>query len=300
MTRFNVEAMRRLVERYRRVLEQSNGRAEGYAVRIARSVDGRIARAIVQGGERPIDRGRINELLRAVKASIGNGDAEINRLLSAHAPDVIELSLREAESAVSLLEGVDRWNAISDTRIVDTFASFERDIAEHRLLDVTAPYLERWRAEWNDGWTTVARRVQADFTRGMLTGQTNDEIAAGLVDPLNELNIRGRIPPEDFARAFIRTKSGELYQDAGLKIAMDAGLDQFVNLGVPDNRQSEVCFLASQAGAHTLEWWEASEFGPPKRHVFNCRCHLQAVTARAAKRDWTQPNPKFEKEKVSA
>lgn len=296
--RVNPEQIQRIIARYRAMLEKANGSAVQAAERVAERMDRAIVRAM-EDGSYSVDTEALNRLLTSARRTLSNGNRQIRMVLEDHVPTVADLSMNHQAAAIVAMQGA-APNALSDLRVIDAFSYFERAIADKSIVRSSAPYVERWAAQWNDEWTKVARKVQAEFTRGLATGANNRDIAKGLVSDLGRLEINGKINNEDFAREFIRTSSGEMYQSFGLQIASEAGLDLFVNIGVPDDRQSEECYQACQEGAHTMEWWLASPEGPPKRHVFNCRCFLQAVTETAAEQDWTQPNEKFAKEAVPA
>lgn len=112
--------------------------------------------------------------------------------------------------------------------------------------------------------------------------------------------------PEKWAQSFVRTTQQQLDTDFAVSIAKEAGIERFVNIGTPDDRQSLECYEASQEPPKTMqEWdeWRASNGRggrPGYRHVRNCRCIAGAVPPALEDDDWTQENPKYETAAVAA
>jgi hypothetical protein len=83
------------------------------------------------------------------------------------------------------------------------------------------------------------------------------------------------------AARVVRTETGRVDNAVSVGFAEAAGVDEFVNLGVRDTRQSEECRIASGAPKMTIEKWrrfysDGLYIGPAPRHP-NCRCRMAGV-----------------------
>lgn len=274
-----------LIAKYRAQLQRTNGPGGEQLARISRQVEGRIVREMLraEGKATPAE---VARLLQAIRRIVIRSDDDLMDVMREHVPEVWRIRARQTKEIAE-----DVFSRRTAERVIETSEHFERGLSDRRLLRISEPYLERWASEWSDEWTRTQRQIQASFTRAALTGESWSSVAKGLTDDVARLKISGRINAEDWAKAFTRTKLTELYTDAGVKIGDEAGLDLYVSVGVPDDRQSEICFAASQQGPHTLAWWDRSRFGRPPRHVMNCRCTMLAVPRGV---DVKQENPKFQ------
>jgi hypothetical protein len=88
--------------------------------------------------------------------------------------------------------------------------------------------------------------------------------------------IQQKIAPLQRAIRVMRTEMTRLDNMAGITFAESAGLDSFVNIGVGDERQSEICADATMQDPMSLADWRNSEWGLAPRHPY-CRCYMQAV-----------------------
>jgi hypothetical protein len=282
----NAAELEKLVLKYRRQLEKTNGTGGDRLARLGSRIERKIV-AEITAGQGPVTDEQLAQFQSALRRVIAQGNPEFLRTMEQHVPDVWANSVDRFVS-VSALSPFDTRTV---DRIVDVADQFERAIEDKSILRTSGGYTERWRNEWTDEWTRTARQVQARFTRATITGDSWTEVAKSLTDDLGSLKIQGRISTDDFARAFTRTKFTELGADAGIALGREAGLELFISVGVPDDRQSQICWEASRQGPHPLEWWESSTYGVPPRHVLNCRCSLLAVPAETK---WEgQDNPKF-------
>lgn len=285
MKRVTPEELRQIVARYRQQLAEANGHTAQIAERINRKIDRMIARLLARG-DFELTLANYSAVIAAIRKVIAGGQPELVRALEDHSVKVSALSLSQTAATSAAMYGT------LPRRALEVFGAFEQSIASRQILRVTAPYLDRWAAEWSAEWERTVRSVQAAFTQAVVTGQSPKALVAGLVDDLGALQINGRMDPALFAEAFVRTKATELYSDLSIRVAHESGISDFISIGVPDDRQSEICHDASNAGAHSLDWWASSQFGLPPRHVLNCRCSMVGVLDPEA--DWSQPNPKFE------
>jgi hypothetical protein len=89
-----------------------------------------------------------------------------------------------------------------------------------------------------------------------------------------------RLPPLSMdpmarARMIVRTESTRFDNAVSVSMAEQSGLTKFLNIGVGDKRQSDICQKASLAGPRTVEEWKQAE-GMAPRHP-NCRCSMIGV-----------------------
>lgn len=291
--RLNAAELERILARYRKQLAKTNGTGGDELARIGVRVEKRIVRSMLAGSGEVTDE-QLQAFQRAIRQSVAMGDVGFRETIDRYVPDVWQTALERTADVAGMSVFEPR---IAD-RVLEVVDNFDRSIADRSILRTSDGYTDLWRQQWNDEWTKAARVIQSKFTAATITGEPWQTVASGLTDELGALKIAGRVNPEDFARAFVRTKFGELYVDAGIAIGREAGLEKFINVGVPDDRQSEECFNACNRPPMTLEEWNDTDEGQPKRHVFNCRCDLVAVPDDV---EWPgQSNPKFEKQEVAA
>ncbi len=309
----NPEELERIVQAFRAKLLKANGNAAEVLARIGADTESQIIRMLLDG-DYVVDQKQLARLQSMTRRILAGSSEQAMQLMEEYIPAILDLAVAKEATSIARMEGVASWQQVSDRRILETFDHLERGVQDRTLTRMTGPYVERWRSEWADNWTGVQREIQSSFTRAAMTGQRSSEVAKRIADKLETLTttqsplapgtaipIRGHMNPEDFAKAFARTKQAELYNDFSVAVAVECGLEQFVNIGVPDDRQSEICYRASQLGPLTLAQWETAPTGPPKRHVLNCRCDLVGVTPRVARTvDFKQSNPKFDSKELAA
>ena len=275
-----------LVDEYRLSVTAMNGKGSQFYATQARTIESQIIKLLTSGNNVINDAERAR-LMSALRGIFNNGTKSVLGVSTRQIYQIAGVSLAHQKR---ILES----GGMDPERVAKTFLRIEKAIAAQELIKVAEPYQALWANMWSDEWVKVGRHIQASLTRAALTGETNRTIANALMGPLGELNIAGHLGPDAFADAFVRTQFGQLHNDFSTALANEAGLDKYVNIGVPDDAQSEICNEASQLSPMTLEEWEASSVGRPTRHVFNCRCILQAVPDSMLKQDFTQPNPKFQ------
>lgn len=107
--------------------------------------------------------------------------------------------------------------------------------------------------------------------------------------PFSQLpEIRQSIDPAFRAARLVRTELGRINNVTSITFSETAGVENFYNLGVGDNRQSEVCRFASRQKPLSVEKWNALRFtdkygrvwivGVGPRHP-HCRCLAIGVPA---------------------
>jgi hypothetical protein len=289
--RLNPAELEKLLRKYRRQLDKTNGTGAEALAKVGTRIERRIVREMLSGSG-PVTDDQLQSFQRAIRQSVAQGNPEFTALMEEHIPEVWSVALNRTVDSVALMTS----GARTIDQVVAVADKFERDIANKSLIQA-GKYTDLWRAQWTDEWTRTARVIQSKFTNATITGQSWETVARGLTDELGNLQIAGRMDPAAFAEAFVRTKFTELDNAAGIAMAQEMGLDEFINAGIPDDRQSDECYDASQEEPHSLEWWETeSPDGPPPRHVFNCRCMLLAVTPETT---WEgMPNPAVEERRA--
>ena len=153
--------------------------------------------------------------------------------------------------------------------IVATFRGFEGTDAYTALLN------QGYQTWWNEILgrnETYLRTLQSEITRGAALGLDGPSIAENLIEASKKLNL-DVADPEVWANRLVRTEGTRLTNDIGVAFNEDVGIERFWNLGVADERQSDICAEASQQEPMTKDEWAASEFGLAPRHP-NCRCQL--------------------------
>lgn len=87
-----------------------------------------------------------------------------------------------------------------------------------------------------ESWSVAAKRLASE-----------DPLFQGL--PLREIDPLAR------AREIVRTETTRIDNAVSVGFAEKAGMDKFTNVGVGDTRQSDECWLASDASPMTIEEW---------------------------------------------
>ena len=260
MRRISEAELKRVVAQYRRQLDMTNGNLERALAQLGSAVDRGIIRELLRL-EGVMDQRKVAEAQTVFRRILDQSNGEFARIARETVPDVMETTLARSAASARLVLGGTQLR-----RVLTVYEQLEQGMAQGRLLRTAEYELGIWGAEWNDRMMKTFRSVNARVFEAAVRGQSSSNLAKGLAGDLSALNLQDRINPEAFAQSFARTKINELNNVAGVEIAHEAGMDLYVNVGVPDERQSEICYRASQENAHTLEWWEQSEYGRPPRH----------------------------------
>lgn len=251
-------------------------------------------------------RRRANESLQAIENATAESVADVVNLVITRLVAYLEASPdADAEEMVTVLSdliedgaarGADFMVAMGD-QILDTSTTAQAQVAS-RLGVTTANEAITSAAIWSD-----EHRIEllSDAHRRWYGRLKNEALHPGgaLREALEGANVWGdsmreaaqklikadpdlsSFPPlamdvEARARMIIRTESTRFDTAVSVGIAEDSGLTHFVNAGIGDTRQSDVCERASKMRPMTIEEWAASDVGPPPRHP-NCRCVLIGV-----------------------
>lgn len=312
MTRISRDILE-MVDRYRAMLARVNGNAAKVLAPEARALERKIAEAIARRDGK-LERGEIEALRREMRVAVRASSQKAGKLLSEFVAPGVRIARAKTEETTALLLRAVRHPRTAET--LQIMREYTRKSAQRSL--VSTPFYERRFAKsWDDRWSKVVTDIGRDFERVALNRGSWEDAVERLAPRLESLQEFGRIVtptgrvfqgprpisgymhPTAFARGFARTEMGNVYRRESIEEAQAIGLESFVNIGVPDERQSIICSEASNAGALSMDEWRAwrrdpnpsYDGGPPPRHVFNCRCDLIGVPAIAKNWDWSQPNP---------
>lgn len=280
VSRQQLDRLAAIAKAHKRELRSLERYASGEIKSISTALEQRMLTTISQwpGAANPRTQA---ELMSAIRRIVREAGKEAGDVLERMTPDISRAALATAQgtTAVLLVGQVDRLE-----RAAQVFASFEESIKTRTLLKLGGPlegaganYRAAWGEAWDADWTRTVRSLQGTFTRATVQGLDWRKVAPQITDKLGNLDINGKMDPAVFAEAFARTKITEIMNDSSVAIGAEGEMELFINVGVVDDAQSDECFDACNAGAMTLAEWEASEFGPPPRHVLNCRCTLTPV-----------------------
>jgi len=294
MRRATPRELAELLRDRRDLLETVNGKPAAFYEGQARRMENAFLRAIGEGGDIvPTDAARAR-VMSAMESIRRNGVKQMLTQAELDLLSVLEEALKTQSEYYRRMYGVGQLDRIPNRNIVRTFFAVDKKIKDKTILRTgVAKYERLWRADWNDHWTGVMQEVQSKLTRAQLTGQSVNSVARELTDELGSLNINGHIPPDKWARSFVRTNNQQFYSDLSVALGKEAGIEKFASVGVSDSRQSLECREAQQQPPMTMEdWgkWKASNGKggrPGERHVMNCRC-VPAPVPDALEDEWVE------------
>lgn len=266
-----------LVKARRALMAHADERSIGLA-KILRRVETRMLKEIAKHGATDATRGQANRVTAQLHRIALDADPAVAGWLRGELPAAALNGLRTQAALLAKSFGVDSWERVPIQRVRDAFANFQTVIESGKILPTKdAALMARWGELWNDRMANAVGSVQEKFVEGIARGQSWLDISQAITSDVGGLDIIGEMAADDWARGFTRAKMTEMAVAAGTRSAIEAGITRFINIGVPDDRQSEECEHASAQEPMTLEEWGASSEGPPPRHVFNCRCDLGGV-----------------------
>lgn len=268
------DKLRAILRRHRRTLLAQADESSVKLTLAMERMERQIMRIIAQQGENGITAETLNRVVAQTNRVILEGNGQLAAWLRGELPAGALDGVRTSAEALA----VPGAREATVSRIRAAFGNFEKGIKDRSLLRLGNQEIAgRWADMWNDRWDSTARSLQSTFLRSELLGSTWRDVAAEIEGPLGELGIAGRMDSESFARGFARAKLTEISNDTSIRFAQSLGVDKFVNIGVPDDRQSDECAGASAEEPMSLEDWQRSEWGLPPRHIFNCRCQMLGV-----------------------
>jgi hypothetical protein len=266
-----------LIKARRDLMRHADERSRGLAA-ILRRVEARMLANIAEHGENGVTRAQANRVTSQLHRIALDAEPQVARWLRGELPAAALNGVRTQAALLVKSFGVKQWDEIPVSRVKEAFANFQKVIETGKILPLKdAALMERWGGLWNDRMANAMGGIQEKFIEGIARGQSWLDIAKSITSDVGGLDIVGEMAPEDWARGFTRAKMTEMAVAAGTRSATEAGITRFINIGVPDDRQSDECAAASSQEPMTLEEWDAFSEGPPPRHVFNCRCDLGGV-----------------------
>lgn len=266
--------------------EESAARYQALILRVENGVLGILA-SLRQFGDREslVLRTQASRLIREARSEA----------IGLFAEDAVRVAALAVDSQIRSIQAQSQSAAAAD--VVRALQVFRQRIEDRSIIRIAEPYLSDWLASWDERWLRFLRVLQRSSVVAIRDSEDTSYIAERIRRPLGSLNVGGNRSAEQFARAFARTSQSQLYADLAVIAAQEAGLDRFISIGIPDDRQSLECWEAMYESAKTWpEWkrWKASNGGggaPGERHVHNCRCTPGAVLAERASEDWGQETP---------
>lgn len=280
----------RLLRKYRAELVKAEGQASARLLRIVEALERRIYASLARYGENGVTKKSASRV-RAIANRIAlEADPAVAAWFHHEGPTAALNGLKMQAEYLAKAARIRGWQGLPYERVQASYDAWQTGIDQGRLFnwgDAAAFEQRVW--QWRDYWAGTAAKLQERFVEAAINGESWKDIAKASVEDLDALGLNGRMNKYAFSDAFTRTKLTEISNDAAIGMAADAGVDTFINLGVPDDRQSDICAEADGLGALTLAEWDASGPGRPPRHVFNCRCTLLA-----------QPNEAWVRESVGA
>jgi hypothetical protein len=213
----------------------------------------------------------LNRARQIIKSSGLSGAQAAREML----PEIAREGLVTARQASKLV--IARGSQLE--RMVRTYDAFEQSIEQGKAFvlgsEKIAAFMDRYAVDWDNGWSSTIRGLQAKFTAASASGLDWRVVAKSIVPEAGQLVVPGGMSPRRLAEFIAKSKVVEIDNLTQREMAQDEGLEKFVNLGVPDDGQEEECYDACNAGALTEEEWEAG-LGMAPRHV-GCRCLMFAV-----------------------
>jgi hypothetical protein len=266
------DALRAKLEQTRKeLLAHADDRSSKLAKELLK-IERQMIRIVERPGATAIDMESLNRVTAQLNRVILEGNPEVAAWLREELPYGAMNGLK-TQAAFLAQEGGAIANA---DRVKQTYDTFQAGIESKKLLRLTPEAMgKRWAVDWTDRFDKTMSGLQSRFLRAQSLGQSWTDVANAIQDQFGGLDVAVG-DPEVWARAFARTKLTEIATDTSIKFAREIGIDKFVNIGVPDDRQADECTAASNQPPMTLAEWEASPWGIPPRH-YNCRCDLAGV-----------------------
>lgn len=305
-----VRNIRDIVDRYRAMMGTLNGNAASVLATEGAALEGEFIREILKRSGKLTPK-QVEEVRAIFRDLVAKSSRDVAARMSKYVgPTMRTTAARTMATTTELLAAVNHPQARD---VLLTMREWTQRIDQRSLIR-TPFYRARWEKAWSGNWDRMVNRTMDDLTEAALRREPWDVVSKRLLD-LGKLNeapgaltpagnlargtIAGHMHPEAFARGFARTALGDLSQDESIAEGHEIGLLYYGNFGVPDDRQSEICAAASAEEPKTVEEWKrwrrdvadpSNDGGPPKRHVFNCRCDLIGIPKAALALSWGQTN----------
>lgn len=262
---------REMILRLKALRAELVAQADGASPVIARILD-RMERALLRaidgGGDVPIDARDISLVLAKMGEIVPNGNREVSKWLVQELP---QAGLNGISTQIAWAEAIGASRRVQNALTALKTGTLERVAKMLTPQDLAG----QWASPWVARWESVESRLRSEMLRGRALGLSWHDLAQQIQTPLGDLDL-GLSNPEAFANSFARSALTDMATQESIQAAREVGIEKFVNIGVGDERQSDICAEASQQPPMTVEEWAASEWGLPSRHP-NCRCDLGGV-----------------------
>lgn len=274
-----VRDLEQMLAAYRAKLARVSDGATAALAREAKILEDQILDLVLKGSGKltPKAVAAVRAELRSM--SITSGRRAARQLLRQIEPAMGVAAGRTAETTEYLLRRIKHPQL---NRTLRAMADWESRIKDRALIR-TEYYAARWAQSWDATWSRQIDLVGKGLAQSALRRESWSQAAERIWPDLERITeiggnpIAGRVHPEAFGRAFARTNLGEMAHEEGVAEAQAVGLRLFANLGVPDSRQSAICYLACQQPPMSIDDWRgwrrdpsdpSNDGGLPKRHVF--------------------------------
>lgn len=196
----------------------------------------------------------------------------IGRILDSALARGVDVMVEAAASAAetgagAAVSGLVRFGGLSPQKL-DAIAGAFRD---NFVPNAIAAGRARWYGRLSDEVFRPQSALMQALVDARIRGRSLRDSARRLLelDPsLSELPPSGnRLSASARSLMVVRSESNQVLNTAGVLFNQEAGIDNFRNFGIGDDRQSDVCWLACLAPAMTLEKWATYEAGPKMRPV---------------------------------
>jgi hypothetical protein len=208
--------------------------------------------------------------LELVVDQIAAHGADVTRAL---AGDVFDTSLS------SQFEVLNEFAELSPRQLASAANTFRADFRDDLLTRGHRDWYERMSGTLNAPDSALRRAlIESEAFGEDVTSVAKRLVRSGGVDELpDDINLDAMRR----AKRFIRTESTRVDTATSVGFAESVGVARFLNVGVGDERQSDICAFASEQRAMTLDEWNRLRFrgqtvGAPPRHP-HCRCGFMGV-----------------------
>lgn len=240
------------------------GKAGQELARLLLAMERDVVAALQAGTAGAWNMARARELFNEINRIAESGLLEQAQWLQGRLPDMIAPAARTYAATAAI-------SGFSAETMLDSWRAWERSDGYMQMLNAGH---QRWFNEIVMRNEELRQLLQNEITRGMSLGLDGKTMAKRLIEGADRLSV-DMGDPEVWANRIVRTEMTRINNDIATGFAQESGFKLFYNLGVADDRQSEICAEASQQEPMTLEEWVASPWGVPDRHP-NCRCELLA------------------------
>lgn len=212
----------------------------------------------------------VDDLMEILSAVINDGALRAADAMVAMGADVIDVSAA-AQAASSELMGITTANEINAA--VDIWTN------QNRVALLQEGH-QLWYQKLKQDALHPGGVLRSSLEAANVWGESMNDAADRLIEADPDFSS---FPPLDMdpiarARMIVRTESTRFDNAVSVSLAESVGITDFVNVGVGDERQSDICQGATEQGPMSLDEWKSSPWGVAPRHP-NCRCAMVGVGA---------------------